>query len=572
MNHTIEWLSPAPMWKETVSRRWSNIFRRPAILRFDNDAFMDEAAALLEKRPDDLLRYNAIRETWRNPQQVSDLEKIVENLEIQNSAPSQRGEAAPVLKLYQPAHQRFYLAAASLVCRRPGYPDRTVDITKEERVAFVIRRLREVNGALVEEAWRTKDGGQWAAVNENFEPLNENNQPADDEDFLPAFPLNFQANGKTRRLYAGYIAVNGRETFAGQGTDPLFTFPANTAFDNRLTELDGRFFDPWQNLIDQVNRSPSLLPRAAERREISFVLLVDLAEYILTFFPQLWTFLNSAAIPPSGHPLEDLYNFLTNKPAATSNKFANIMLEAYGIWNQFIQDSEAGVPDPELDIESFLHDLSNSIYHDSGLKDHFRTKFITAINNTPNPYHSAQPVPEEVKRLPRVSPESDQLYCIRFVYEKTLCVANDPLAPGEIRAEKRLFKHKKLRIYNTRHSEPFQLASFFDPDAPQRPIRIVLPADTSPAGLKKYGRNVAVLISDQLKQQVERIQGAKLADLDDGTINPSGGLNLGMICSLSIPIITICAMILLMIIVSLLNIVFWWLPFFKICFPLNFKK
>ena len=40
-----------------------------------------------------------------------------------------------------------------------------------------------------------------------------------------------------------------------------------------------------------------------------------------------------------------------------------------------------------------------------------------------------------------------------------------------------------------------------------------------------------------------------------------------MICSLSIPIITICALILLMIIVSILNIVFFWMPLFKICLP-----
>ena len=47
-----------------------------------------------------------------------------------------------------------------------------------------------------------------------------------------------------------------------------------------------------------------------------------------------------------------------------------------------------------------------------------------------------------------------------------------------------------------------------------------------------------------------------------------GGDSLGMICSLSIPIITICALILLMIIVILLDIIFRWLPFFIFCFPL----
>jgi hypothetical protein len=38
---------------------------------------------------------------------------------------------------------------------------------------------------------------------------------------------------------------------------------------------------------------------------------------------------------------------------------------------------------------------------------------------------------------------------------------------------------------------------------------------------------------------------------------------------MSIPIITICALILLMIIVQLLNIIFWWLPFFRICLPVG---
>jgi hypothetical protein len=43
---------------------------------------------------------------------------------------------------------------------------------------------------------------------------------------------------------------------------------------------------------------------------------------------------------------------------------------------------------------------------------------------------------------------------------------------------------------------------------------------------------------------------------------------LGMICSLSIPIVTICALILLMIIVSILDYIFRWLPYFIMCFPL----
>jgi hypothetical protein len=42
-------------------------------------------------------------------------------------------------------------------------------------------------------------------------------------------------------------------------------------------------------------------------------------------------------------------------------------------------------------------------------------------------------------------------------------------------------------------------------------------------------------------------------------------------CSFSIPIISICALIVLSIFIGLLNIVFWWMPFLKICFPIGLE-
>jgi hypothetical protein len=54
---------------------------------------------------------------------------------------------------------------------------------------------------------------------------------------------------------------------------------------------------------------------------------------------------------------------------------------------------------------------------------------------------------------------------------------------------------------------------------------------------------------------------------------PSGSsFDFGLICQLSIPIITICAFILLMIIVQLLNIIFQWIPYFILCLPRIGKK
>ena len=132
------------------------------------------------------------------------------------------------------------------------------------------------------------------------------------------------------------------------------------------------------------------------------------------------------------------------------------------------------------------------------------------------------------------------------------------------------------------------MAGFFDPDAPARPIRIALPIDTSPAGLRKFDKNTAFMISDMLCGQINRVKGMTLADLvlsvlpwpfhqdlpkSDGGPCASGGIEFGMMCSLSIPIITICALLMLMIIVSLLDIIFRWMPFFIFCFPLpKFKS
>jgi hypothetical protein len=154
------------------------------------------------------------------------------------------------------------------------------------------------------------------------------------------------------------------------------------------------------------------------------------------------------------------------------------------------------------------------------------------------------------------------LFCIRFVYTRQDC---GPLHPPVVSAP----------------SEQFLLASFFDSDAPARPIRITLPADTSPAGLRKFNKNTAFVLSDMLCGQVQRAKGMGLVDLVRAVLPwplhkdldvpagscKSGSVDIGMICSLSIPIITICALILLIIIVTLLDLIFRWLPYFLICFP-----
>jgi hypothetical protein len=147
-----------------------------------------------------------------------------------------------------------------------------------------------------------------------------------------------------------------------------------------------------------------------------------------------------------------------------------------------------------------------------------------------------------------------------------------PTAPGPDRYVMRLvYARPACKSYViSAPTRAFQMASFFDPDAPARAIRMTMPIDTSPEGLGKYDKNFNVLISNQLQAQINRIKGLK--ELLEGDIDSETPLDLGMICSFSIPIITICALILLMIIVNLLNILFFWLPFFRICLPIPLRS
>ena len=95
---------------------------------------------------------------------------------------------------------------------------------------------------------------------------------------------------------------------------------------------------------------------------------------------------------------------------------------------------------------------------------------------------------------PLLAPSDPGWFVIRCVYERPHC---GPLAPPLV-------------------SEPtdvFQLGGFFDPDAPARPIRIGLPIDTSPAGLRKFDKNTAFMVSDMLCGQIQRVKGLTLGDL-----------------------------------------------------------
>ena len=126
------------------------------------------------------------------------------------------------------------------------------------------------------------------------------------------------------------------------------------------------------------------------------------------------------------------------------------------------------------------------------------------------------------------------------------------------------------RIYWGQSSDPFAVAAAFDPDA-ARPVLIEMP-DLAEAK-KGLARGATFDLPPSLADLVNGLSSSSaVQSMWNGSGGPSGGLGIRFLCSFSLPAITICAMLMLSIVISLLNIFLGWMAWVKICIPLPSKK
>lgn len=113
-------------------------------------------------------------------------------------------------------------------------------------------------------------------------------------------------------------------------------------------------------------------------------------------------------------------------------------------------------------------------------------------------------------------------------------------------------------------TELFRVAAPFDPNA-SRPSMIQMPSLSDlKGGLAKGVSMITPPDTFSLLNALNLKKGVSEDVLPSGTPTAMG---IQWICSFSLPVITLVAMILLMIVISLLNIVFFWMPFVRICLP-----
>jgi hypothetical protein len=119
-------------------------------------------------------------------------------------------------------------------------------------------------------------------------------------------------------------------------------------------------------------------------------------------------------------------------------------------------------------------------------------------------------------------------------------------------------------------SEVFAVAAFFDTSAaPPRLIEMPSMSDAQ-AGL---AQGATFDLPPDLANLVNSLGSSSAAQsLWQGSSGPPSGLGLRFICSFSLPAIMICAMLMLSIVLNLLNIVFGWVAWVKVCLPIPVKK
>lgn len=693
MEHVVRWIAPAPLWGRFEGANGTGTAfltadqARPSILRFASDDFMDQLLAMLAADPRQIGSLLARPETWRS--QLGDAPDLVERVPLPRIARSlarlQRAQApstalspttheivakengvarTTTLKLYQPAHQRYYLVGANLVCERVGLPDRVLNTNGSEQVGFVLRRLFPPGGATaqspLEEYAFIKDatGSRWQRIEPDSGAADPAARLLAGEELLPLFPLGFRDDANhPRRLLAGLVPVGRREEYmgtrmqrssAGEGAGAAGVAANPSPIATRKEQLKMEVVEPWKNLVrtaiyaaDRImdgstseampgaERDKAALAHNDQAQGQSWLVLLDFADYLQLHLEPVWNCVLDPARrsslatdgqrrlfdwmnSPQTAPASNLKMSRDGRPFATTLREALRQIRATAATRLALERATRPFPeeiDAGLQWPGFAYPLAGVITSQGGYKSAGVHESLPGASGTPpaggQDADAAAPAkPAVLRKAETEAAFLDKLVqlVIGALDGDTTAAAAPPL-PFAVRLRDALVTTQGdpgwfvLRCVHIRcdcgplqpatispPTQRFQLASFFDPDAPARPIRISLPLDTTPAGMRKHNRNTAFVISDVLCGQIQRAKGLGLGDLvrsvlpwplhkdlDVGGLAPCEerpGATIGMICSLSLPIITICALILLMIIVSLLDFIFRWLPWFAMCFPI----
>jgi hypothetical protein len=532
---SFDWIKPSPLWQPDGQDALAQDFFRPLLLQFETDDFMDEFLRIAARRePDELAKAVAVPARANKP-----------------------------LKLFQPIHERYYLACASLCCRLPGFPDRDPHLADGENVFFVMRKIvseKDAAGNALEReyAWVIDERrkGQWKLLVDGAAA------PDAGEERLPLFPT---TAGNERSFFFGYVPVTSRATFRPADDSPLVVTenpddPRPNKFNENITRaltslLDPKTFPAGPVAPDQSMPLNQSKPEDVKnlKQQISLFLLYDLDTFLQQYLPKVSARLKGQN-PALTQEEQDVVDYLQDRTGPGPGGPTNLALALKDVSSKR-QDianlvSSDPLPDtiPRYDLSQFnfagttAADLERSVIEALPVYD--------PKSPPPPPPVGVDPAPKI--EAPKLLANGNELYALRCVYERAQC--------------------EPPQFFISRRTEEFVLASALDPEGPTRQVRLELPRDVSIAALRGFKKSVGFVMSKEMRNKVARITGFEKALIKDEDIGGEGGFGLGFICTFSFQIIFIIAFFLLLMFAFILNIVFWWMAFFRICLPIPVKK
>lgn len=484
------------------------------------------------------------------PSLMEDLktEKGRKGLSGKHVHPGAWGEAP---KLFQPVHQAFNVALVDISCDVFGYP--RLDPAKIESAGLVVRKLRSSKKGHVERlAWMRKEG-----VTQGYFPLNDKAEQDRDPEVNRRHKPHFTGSAELNRKL---LALRSDDELMDEAISPMFVAPPDVCSGMGRTVYYGVV--PVSSAERAAQAAAAGYELDEVRARLSPYFSATSGNVLISFgtVANAWVNANSlqakdAETGASTVPNElDQFVGMLRLMVSVFNAFEHkALLDALDLVTLPYRDLPAGRPCGQA-----LKDAAAALV--------FGEQEGSGSNKWPKSFH-----------MPSAWPSIDQATAQK-IEQAALSAANarmkaliagggrfdDPNAQYEIRAFVRVKRDDGCppKLFWSEPSLPFKIAAWYE-NGKLPPVPIALP-NVSRDNVKKLLPNVAFQVPGSIFDLLGK---NKPKDFLEGSAGEGTG-ELQWLCGFNIPIITLCAFIVLFIFLTLLNLIFWWLPFIKICIPL----
>ncbi len=473
-----------------------------------------------------------------------------------------------VLKLFQPVQRQFHLAVLEAVCDAPGFP--RIDPARVESAGMVLRRVqirtrasnvvtrgRLAAPTLVREGWMRAAGRLrgWVEVDEEAE-ADERHDP------VPANRLARKAVGppSLARELARH-AAQLPDALLAEHVIPLFPAPPDVCTEGGKT----LYYGLVPTASSDVSEAPGEMPPGFEPGSAAF------RNHLVGALRG-----DAATLPGGGSPVQPDWRDIADIPPNQADHqqlvtlFVKLLRQLAIEFDAFGESAASRALFAELEtirLPLLLH-VGETTPRTVTAGTFLRACVPALLERDDNAARPEMPVSWpalDAAARSRLTAALGTALGERF---KTVQGRAGRFDQAGARYQIRAFLRVKpecgcpARTVWSAYSEPFTIAPWYEGSGAP-PVQVPLPDATDRNLLKSLKPNVAFVVPAALNN----LLGNKADDLMKGNGDASSSPDLQWICSFSIPIITICAFIVLNIFLKLFDLFFRWLLFIKICIP-----